>query len=554
MFLTSKATVISRSTVSLFLMLGLFFAPDLWAYSDSKVFRVEDFGAKGDGLSDDGPAIRAAISEACLVDGAEVEFDDKLYYFGSTDKAFHLEIINKRNVSIVGNGASFLLDPCCGFLNVDGSNNIDISNFSIDYNPLTFSQGVVKSVDVDDSFIMLEVDEGFPAPNPKLMKEVHGDSEDVDWGWGVVLDKFDGGVYKIPAGLRSHLRIKDIKKSKSYYKIFVRKEYKDQISKIKVGYVFFMPLMVSPDGRSMKGGTVVVRRSGGILFSDIEVYSARSGVFLNLTKNVGELVLYGLAIKIKEGTDRVASIWRDGVHAKDNKIGPKIIGCFFEGLLDDSINIGSNASMVTETISSGEYLFTKNDYNIGDHLSVFTPLSDHVDEVQVVAFGEFEGKKTIKLSDDRLKVVKGEMRKNRDSKSTQFYNMSYSNTGFVVANNVFRFQRRHAALIRASHGFFFGNYVDGVSGSGISIGNETGSFYEGPFPVGVVVLNNVFKNTGDIAIKVYSDAVSGGFRPVNNILVVRNKVENSGNGGSIFFRNAEGVIVGNDIDGELLLR
>lgn len=47
--------------------------------------------------------------------------------------------------------------------------------------------------------------------------------------------------------------------------------------------------------------------------------------------------------------------------------------------------------------------------------------------------------------------------------------------------------------------------MDGIGGIGVNLGNEIGSFYEGPFPSDTIIRNNIFRDTGRDSIRVYAD-------------------------------------------------
>jgi hypothetical protein len=77
-------------------------------------------------------------------------------------------------------------------------------------------------------------------------------------------------------------------------------------------------------------------------------------------------------------------------------------------------------------------------------------------------------------------------------------------------------------LIRSSNGTIEKNTVDQVGGSAVYMGNEIGSFYEGPFPQNNVIRNNTFINTQGRPIELYSSV----FNP-KALLVQNNVVSNN---------------------------
>ena len=60
-------------------------------------------------------------------------------------------------------------------------------------------------------------------------------------------------------------------------------------------------------------------------------------------------------------------------------------------------------------------------------------------------------------------------------------------------------------LARSSGGLIENNTINGIGGSGVSLNNEIGSFYEGPLPSDTVIRNNTFTNTFFDSIKIYTN-------------------------------------------------
>jgi hypothetical protein len=84
-------------------------------------FRVYDFGAVGDGETDDGPAIRAAVAAAIQSGpGSVVVFDEAFYrmlrYSGSRA---HIMLEGVQGLTLEGNGATIIGTPYNGFLSVN---------------------------------------------------------------------------------------------------------------------------------------------------------------------------------------------------------------------------------------------------------------------------------------------------------------------------------------------------------------------------------------------------------------------------------------------------
>src|SRR6185312_7899961 len=127
---------------------------------------VRDFQAAGDGKTDDGPAIRAAL-ESVLAGSkpAALEFDPgKTYRIASFEGRYALQLLNTQQVMLRGNGAELLLLPPNKVLRVENSSDINVCGLAIDYSPLPFTQGLVTAVDPASGTLDLKIEDGFDVP------------------------------------------------------------------------------------------------------------------------------------------------------------------------------------------------------------------------------------------------------------------------------------------------------------------------------------------------------------------------------------------------------
>ncbi len=127
---------------------------------------------------------------------------------------------------------------------------------------------------------------------------------------------------------------------------------------------------------------------------------------------------------------------------------------------------------------------------------------------------------------------------------TGIYNLDACGKDYIIRNNVFLEQRRHAVLARAPNGLIENNLIDGVGGSAISLGNAIGSFYEGPFPRNTVIRGNTIRNVMSIPIVIQAQG-SRKMRHIRNIQLIGNDVETKQN---IALRalGAEGLLLQNN--------
>jgi hypothetical protein len=130
-------------------------------------FRVADFGAVGDGKTDDRAAIQRAIDAAVKAGpGSTVLFEKgRVYRLAQHAPAYGMLLLNGADgVSLDGNGATLLCHPANRILAVYASKRVAVRNFILDYAPLPFTQGRMQTVEPEAGFVEFAVSPGYQAP------------------------------------------------------------------------------------------------------------------------------------------------------------------------------------------------------------------------------------------------------------------------------------------------------------------------------------------------------------------------------------------------------
>jgi hypothetical protein len=486
---------------------------------------VQAFGAVGDGVTDDTPALRAAVAAAVKAGpGTTLVFDKKTYRLDkSAPFGAHFRLTRVSDLTIEGNGALLLAHPYNGIFDLFSCTNVTLRGFAIDYAPLAFTQGAIRQVDVGQACFDLDLEPGYPLPPADgLVKQMIGDG---GWQWGSVIDPVERHRRWDVA---DHYFIESVTPvAERVYRVKVTPPYAAQLARVRPGDRFFLPLLITAAGERTHGGNIQVIGSTGCWLEDITMYAARNGMNYSISHNEGLITLKHCKITFKPDSTRICTTWRDGMHCKDNRVGPVFDGCFFEGMLDDSINISANTAMAVKVVSTNAFVLTSASFNGGDAVWVVDPSSGRtLAQTRVAHVERRDQKRVVTLEDPVEGVITGEKVAHRDIKSTHFYNMSYANDGFIVRQCVFKPQRRHAVLVRCSHGIIEDNTIDGVGGAAVCMGNEIGGFYEGPFPTHNIIRNNTIRNTQIQAIRLYTSllkssvAYTGDIRVENNTITV----------------------------------
>ncbi len=446
---------------------------------------VKDFGAVPNDGKDDRSAVAAAVEKAKSLEGpVQINFDPGLYDFMPATPEFAPARENAavllqgcQNLIVDGHGAKIMIHrQDISFARVVASTNLIVRNFSVDYDPLPFSQGSVQSVNAADGSFVFKLHPGFPSPDDPFFKSCDS--------WGMLKDiKYPG---RLKVNCPSFFAYKDILPLGGNLFCIVLAN-KKQLANFDNGDVFVI------NGRSASIGRY--SNSENITFDDLTAYACPGSLFSGAqTSQLNILNCKGLL----KG-NRLITSGADGVHCQSARTGPWIENCEFQGLSDDGLNIYGLPIFVLRQNSPTEMrVYARAPIKPGDELVFFNPKEGRI--IQETTVVSFSGNILV-LKDpvENLHVasagtlLKG---KERDWKIYDHaYNLNSIGNGFVCRNNYMHDGRRYGIFIKASYGLIENNRFEGLSCNGMQIANEP-NWPEGFWARNLVIRNNRISECG----------------------------------------------------------
>jgi hypothetical protein len=478
-----------------------------WAQAESVAlqFQVKDYGAVGDGKTDDGPAIRKAIAAAiAAAKPATVLFEKKTYRVEKQDDRWESFVLEgAKDILIDGQGAMLVFSPDNRAFMLNRCTNCVIKNFEIDYDPLPFTQGDVIAINEAEGTFDLQLHAGYPLPPTQDWMDAHYPGRG-GWRFGPIMDgasrRFTPRMM-VSSGYVFPKTVNRIDPEARRYRVRVHDPKSLRFARVGDGFVLRVRYSGSARIQAIPGlpvANIQIDRSADCRLENIRQYCSPN-MSVHLWANTGRITLDGYQVTYKPGTNRLVNSLSDGVHCKAMKIGPIIENCLFEGLMDDSINISAMADIVEEVIAPDILRTTCTS------IAWYVDPVMEGDEYQIIDMvaGKILGRaKVVKVTDEKGhrrtlhfdRAVDGIYGRPdpKDRRGCWFFNLDACGRDYIIRNNRFGLQKRSAVLVRGP-GLIENNTIDGTGGLAVYMLNEMG-FPEGPVPHDVIIRNNIVKD------------------------------------------------------------
>ena len=527
-----------------------------------QVIRVKDYGAVGDGITDDRGAILRAFDDAMTSDvPVRLEFEENKVYLVSEriDHFGFFVMYDRDNMEINGQGSTLLLKtPTNTVLEMDNCHNITFKNLNVKYKEHPSTQGRIVAVDSENGTFDWDIDEGMelPAYNEWIY---HHNTDGTYNGWwrGFVYDadehrKHDGSGFNFDIGGIEHVKDR-------VYRVALEQNSVSKLPLLKVGERFVINnyghkaynLSSQADGKFYKQGDTTTMRiieSGDITFENFWLHGGPF-VLYGITLATGKITFRNSGSKTSDG--RLIVNGSDGIHTTLCR-GPIIMeNCTFEDNMDDLMNLKAQGCMVKTNTDERTYRLEKTIHaKQGDKLIFFDATKRKILGTAYVEVAESTsagapGTVTLDREIEGIVCTEG-----KSTEGTFVWNANACNQGSVIKNTIFKNSSRWI-LISAANTLFEGNTVKDCIGVAFK-DERTGTTWSAVPPSSSTIRNNSIIGTRSATMYasvelMLQDAKLGSSAGIDGLLFEGNIIDQPNDIGSIDIMGVKNLYMMNNV-------
>jgi hypothetical protein len=368
-------------------------------------------------------------------------------------------------------------DPRAGAFFFSFCHQVSLRDLVVDYDPVPFCQGTIRAVDIKAGSFDLEVEAGYPTPDAENFLKAESK-------WGMIMDRT---TRRIRAGTPDNYQTPRWEHAAGrVWRFFTADEHHRlnlQYMRIGDAYVHLA-----------RGGEQAVHAFGcdGVRIENIVVHAAPI-LAVSLMANRGDIVVRGLRVCFTPGTTRLLTTDADGVHCQQNRSGPVIEDCYFEGMADDAVTIYARPNVLLEIRSATQWLVSPGTMVLAeDRLQVLDPKTGRLRrEVKAVEVKSDPRGFLITLDQPHADAVAGADSRTADT----LYDLDACGAGFQIRRNHMNGNRRTGCVLFAGDGVVEDNTFEDTTGVGVMLCDDP-DWPIGPVPSGIAIRRNRFIRGG----------------------------------------------------------
>jgi hypothetical protein len=454
--------------------------------------------------------LRVLIQNAVAAGQSRVVIPPGVYRIGpEANQGIIITLRKVRNLEIVADGVTMVCTKRMRAIMFDQCENVTLRGLTVDYDPLTFTQGKVVAMSEDKSWLDIKIDAGYPhilfnrivICDPRTRFHKYG----IDHLWGTKASWAAPGVVRITR--------------------------KDVAKNVDLGD----PVALSGgEEAGVCHGITVENQCSNVVFRNVTIHCAPGMGVVDFDSDTGLKMFNCKIIPGPKPTgateERLLTTSWDGIQSQPARVGAQIENCVIERCGDDSWSVPARELKVVQRngktllLNAPIYSPRHGGLRIGDrliHRSQNGAAIQAIRSIQIVQ-REIEGK--------MVSLVEATLEQELPVEAKQHvFNLDCNSKGFIYRNNRV-YSHGRGALVKVGDGLIEGNTFRG-SDKAIMVNPESSSGGADR----LIIRNNTIIETGYHqampwseqagAICLSASAGGGKLRPAgvfNNILIENN--------------------------------
>lgn len=319
-----------------------------------KTLNVKDFGAKGDGVTDDGEAIATAVKALYNYgEGSKLVFEKNRTYYVSGNTQIALSLIELKGITVEGDNTTILLDGTNGrgYLEVRNCENVTVQGFNFDLKVRAHFVGTVIGTynkDATGDYIDIKADRDFG----NYDEYIYANKEGSNKNFGMV-------VYENGRTSRDYLMVYSMKaldKKAGTYRYYL--DFKSTMVANTEGNAKSLKLndkvmLPTPNLSHFDENSVYIHNNSNCTLKNINIWNSQSFV-VSVRYNTGPIT-FDHVNTVPAPDEKVNFCsWRDTYHCKANSGKLVWKNCTGSGSYDDTFNICSSIMYVSKVYKNNE--------------------------------------------------------------------------------------------------------------------------------------------------------------------------------------------------------